>query len=532
MDVWRLLGRLKRKAIGTPERIPQRLLTVAIVLTLAVAVGGAVLAIRTGVETASTSSLPYLRPALELATSTWVYVALLAIIVRRILTRRDQQYAEQAADVTGYEPRSVRRLAYEAKSPDGSTRVIASTEDDPEAIEARIRAALDGAEDDTMSLNPEAFAVDETEPDEDLPVLVDAVDEERPSVLTRARRAPRWLLTRPLALARRLRSRSRDDVDEDDQDDGDDEELRDPWLEQYKLFRLDLASTLDFSRLLWQFAVPALLTIALLLIVVRFWVQPWLYPPLFAAGLLVGLANYGRLSWRRSRRLSALRQDRETVNWSDVSLLLKEVDLAETRVQYAWLGDRRYAHDDRDVFAEEIALRAYELVNGVEVSPSVMEKQARQLETMQPDLHGFRDEEKEQIMTWLLDRVGGAQHGLVPKAKLLEDCIEHDLAAHRWGPGKRGKGHDPELVREAYRELVPAALVEQEIALDEAGEETLTAVRHRADPLPPEYGQIRAQFSSQFSNYARWDPLYELPDVSDLLDEEPVYASTLGYRKP
>jgi len=530
MDVWRVLGRLKRKALGTPEKIPQRVLTVAIVLTLAVALGGAIVAIRTGVETASTSSLPYLRPALKLATSTWVYVLLLAFIVRRILTRRDQQYAEQAADVTGYEPRSVRRLAYEAKSPDGSTRVIASTEDGPEAIESRIRAALDGAEDDTMSLNPEAFAVDEPEPDEDLPVAVED-DEGRPGLLTRARRAPRWLPTRPLALARWVRSGGNVDEEEADQDDVDDDDPRDPWLEQYKLFRLDLASTLDFSRLVWQFAVPALLTIALLLVVVRFWVQPWLYPPLFAAGLLVGLANYGRLSWRRSRRLSALREERETVNWSDVSILLKEIDLAETRVQYAWLGDRRYAHDDRDVFAEEVALRAYELVNGVEVSPSVMEKQARQLETMQPDLHGFRDEEKEQIMTWLLDRVGGAQHGLVPKAKLLEDCIEHDLETRRWGPGKRGTGHDPELVREAYRELVPAALVEQEIALDENSEETLTAVRHRADPLPPEYGQVRAQFSSQFSNYARWDPLYELPDVSDLLDEEPVYANTLGYRE-
>jgi hypothetical protein len=158
-----------------------------------------------------------------------------------------------------------------------------------------------------------------------------------------------------------------------------------------------------------------------------------------------------------------------------------------------------------------------------------MEKQHEQIERMHPDLHGFRDQQKEQIMTWLLDRVEHAQHGLIPKAKLIEDCVEHDLDGGL-GPISSGKGHDPELVRAAYRELVPAALVEQEIALEEDSEETLTAVRHRRDPLPPEYGQIRAQFSSQFGNYARWSPMYELPDVSDQLEAEPEYANTLGYR--
>jgi len=91
-------------------------------------------------------------------------------------------------------------------------------------------------------------------------------------------------------------------------------------------------------------------------------------------------------------------------------------------------------------------------------------------------------------------------------------------------------------VREAYRELVPAALVEQEVDVAREGVEgddeelTVTAVRLRTDPLPPEYGQIRAAFSSRFSNYARWDPLYEIPDVSDCLEEEPDYVESIGAR--
>lgn len=692
---------LKRKLIGPPDRIPQRVITVGFVLALAIALGGAWLAFERGLETTSASSLTYLRPILQVATSTWVYVLVLMWLVRRILLKRNEQYADQAANITGYQPRSVRRLGYEARDPDGSTRVIATSEDEPEDIKERILAALTGdADDDTMSFNaaavdesqsPESpaspedallakgdtFAVNEArsealmavyraldrrskelhadldsgtddllsaefdtekvveaiqsdddrfapldlidDADQDLAATLDdklaeldanehlredilreldhVEDQLRADIeareteattsdttdkgwLARLSRAGRrlgrglldtgkaaaitalatglyhglllaadrapidvrmmvpetiriashdwraYLVVALVAFAATLaRMRSTDKAD----DDSDDDSL-DPWREQYKLFRLDLASTLDFDRLLWQFAVPALVTVAGLLIVVRLWVQPWLYPALFAAGVIVGLLNYLRISWQRARRLDALRSDRQTVDWGDAAILVKEVDVPEARIQYAWLADRRYAHDDREEFAAAVAHRAYELVNGVEVSPSIMEKQATQLDQMQPDLHGFRDDEKERIMTWLLDRVEDAQHGLVPKAKLIEDCVEHDIHSRRFGPGRRGKGYDPDLVREAYRELVPAALVEQEIAFDEDADQSLRAVRHRRDPLPPEYGTIRAQFSSQFSNYARWDPLYDLPDVSDRLNADPVYADRLGYR--
>lgn len=719
----RTLNGVKRRLIGPPERLPQRVLTALILMTVAIAATGGWYALSSGVDT-GTSSLPYLRPFLAIATSVWAWLIGLVWILRRVLVHRDQRYAGQAASVTGYEPRSVRRLAYEAKSPDGSTRVIASTGDEPEEIEERILNALESGEDDRIKLNPEAVSGEEVdvqltdeeelleraaeldqeinddlqdvlesdadpdalvevlEGDEDRVAPVELLDDEqrerveeieakveeleavtaeldrlqepddvqedaspdfenlpdledyhggwrsRGSAL--ARRAGAFLLasgkvaaagvlayagwlalvvygpqvalirsavfaglelvesttgvgagavyntaTGPLAFAgvtiaaaalvalrellaawRRRADRRQDaaggsadgaaggsaggNEPETEPDDVEDD-VRDPWREDLKLFRLDLASTLNFSEITWQLLLPAGVAIVLMLLSVQLWVQVWVYPVIFAAGLLVGVLNYMRVSWKRSRRLKALRKERESVNWSDVSVLVKEVEVPETRIYYAWMGDaepRRYAHDDQEEFAEEVAHRAYELVEGVPVSPSVMEKQATELEKMHPDLHGFRDTEKEAIMTWLLEHVEDSQHGLVPKAKLIEDCIEHDLQGRRFAPGRRGEGYDPDLVREAYRELVPAALVEQEVDVSREDVEddqdeplTLTAVRLRTEPLPPEYGQIRAAFSSRFGNYARWTPMYELPDVSDRLGGEPEYVSSLLRRE-
>jgi len=681
-----VLDKVRRKILGPPDKIPQRILTIGIGLLIALALAGAWLATWTEVNPGA-SSLPILRPILNVATSVWTYVIVLGWILRRLLIHRDKRYARQAADVTGYETRSVRRLAYEAKSADGSTRVIATDKDEPEAIESRILEALRAEkEDETLSLNPDAFedleeddgGVDEgllerrdeiqdqiaqleqeadalqvdldkglsevldadldpakileSEDDvvapadllpgeeqdrladlddkesrledildeiktklEELEELEEEIQEQRREaresspdkadlsegdvtaptsrrgrlveLVTRAASGLKtallvlgpallagalWhVLVRPpdllppgtlsipmpileelraptaylgvmllagAAAFKRLRADPADGTAGGSAGDAADD-IR--WLEQYKLFRLDLAATLSFDEILWHLVIPAGAAIAAALLALQIWLPLWLYPPIFAGGLLVGTLNYVRIRHKRSRRLDSVRADRETINFAELAILVKEVEIPETRIQYAWFGDdepRRYAHDDRKEFAAAVAQRAYESVNGVPISPSIMEKQADQLERFYPDLHGYRDQERKEIMSWLVEAIDDSSHGLVPLAKLIEDCIEHDLVDRHLGSGTKGQGHDPDLVREAYRELVPAALVEQEIELDHSdGEtETITAVRKRDDPLPPRYGSIRAQFSSQFGNYARWDPLYELPDVEGL----------------
>jgi hypothetical protein len=624
--------------IGEPSQARRRAVLIGFATTFVLVAVGVWLAAQSGLESATTSSTGYLRPILELTTNTWTYVLMLAFILRGVLLFRNRRYAEQAADVVGYATRSVRRLAEEAKEPDGTTRVIATSDEDRDAIEERILAALDGADDDRMQLNPELFeepsAEDVLLEDGDLGVALDERDEHLKVVLDALEGraielnadleegtndlltmnfdadavadaiksgedvvAPADLLgnageealdeqnerleeaeanlglqedvletlatrhdpvdasnvdvvgdellepakdetvddepsTRRGRLLGVLRSFfSGADVEEDLRgDDVEETTHRDEWLEEYKLLKLDLATSMNFDRLVWQFAVPALLTIVGLLIVARFWIQPYLYPPLFAAGGLVGLPNYVRASRKRSKRLEELRRDEQAVEWRDVAVLVKEVEVPETTLQYAWLAGDRYVHDDREEFASEVAHRAYELVNGLDASPSLLEKQADQIAGLKPDLHAFRDQEAKLVSDRLIEAVEASRDGLMPKAKLIEDVVEWDIEQRNVLPGERGVGHDPDVVRDAYRGLVPAALVEQEIPVSEDSDETITAVRLRTDPIPPEYGAIRARFSGQFANYAEWEPLYELPTVEDVLEDEPMLAGSVGYQ--
>jgi hypothetical protein len=601
MEVGVLLDRAKRLVIGDPSRAKRRAVVAGFAVTLLLAAVGVWLAVQSGLESATTSSSGYLRPLLELATNTWTYVLLLAFIFRGVLLYRDRRYAEQAADVTGYATRSVRRLAEEAKEPDGSTRVIATDADDRESIQERIVAALDGADDDRMTLREELFeeptAEDEFLEDGDLAGALDVRDDQlevvlgaleersreidaelddltadgagssdeldallaeaeanldlqdeilearRSTVVKQAELVPE---SEQLALSHDAESAgatglwsalrsffgSGEPQPGADVDDVDDEgSQRDEWLEEWKMLKLDVATSINFDRLVWQFAVPAVVTIVGLLIVAQFWIRPYLYPPLFAGGVLVGLLYYVRQSQKRSKRLEALRRDEEPVEFSDAAILVKEVEVPERTVQYAWLAGDTYVHDDREEFASEVAHRAFELLNDLDPSPSLLAKQADQIGGMKPDLHAFRDQEQKLVMERLMEAVEASQTGLVPKAKLIEDIVEWDIEQRTLLPGKRGMGHDPALVREAYRELVPAALVEQEIGLEEGSAETVTAVRHRGDPIPPEFGTIRAQFSNQFGNYAEWESLYELPDVSDVLEEEPMLAGNFGHQR-
>lgn len=572
--LWTAWDRLRRRLL-TPDRLVRRLLVLAIGGTIAVALAGVLLALELDVETGR-SSLPYVRPVLELTTSVWFYVAVLAILLRGFLLYRDRRYARQAAEVTGYAVDDIRREKYEATSTDGSTRVLVSDEDSPDAIAERIDRALETGEDDEIELNPDAFDVD-LEGDQELDVedLEDDRAGPRRSLRERARDgagAVIGLLESIKAVERRILSVAwygvlpllagwlRDRRDRRDQDgagdapdqaelehEGDqeadvddllpvprEEYLRDPWLEQWKLARLDLQTTLDLDEILWYVLVPAAAATGLLLLAVQIWVPLWMYPPILAAGLLVGILNYARIGLVRSRRLEALREEHDPIEFGELSVLVKEVEIPERTTYHAHVAGRQYAHDDREEFVEAVAFRAYERVNGIPVSPSVLEKQARQLETLKPDLHGFRDAEQKRIMEWLLERVASEDLGLVPKVALIEECIEHDVEERGIGPFSRtrGKGFDPDLVREGYRELVPAALVEEEIELEEVDDQgeplSITAVRLRTDPLPPDYAAIRAQFSARFANYARSDPLYELPDVDDRLEEPRPFSGRFG----
>jgi hypothetical protein len=572
---------LKRRVIGSdPRRFPRRAISGLVLLLLAISGFGLWRFATASVQT-SVGSLPYLRPILQLATTSWTYAILMLLVYIRIRRFRRRRYAELAADVSGYAVETVRQLAYEARTP-GGTRVTCDDEDDVEEISARILEALETGEDSRLSINTEALESENADDgfewvsEEDVDELQEAERSSRtrsilstlrlssgvaimitavvaivdfvtgPAAVSELWLAPREVLassvsrralleygavwiasTTIVAFLSVVSRRVRSAFSRGDGAGADDEENGLEWLVEWKHVRMDLAATLDGSDLAWRAGLPAAVTILVLLLAARIWVVPWLYSVILAAGVLVGLGNYARVQRRRRRRLEDLRDREDAVAWGDTAALVKLVETPETAMCYGFHAGEKYAYPEPEVFALELGKRMHETVNGIERSPSIMQKYASQLEQLLPDLHSFRDDERKRIMDSLRERVEESSIGIVPKAALIEDVIESEPVERSIVSTATGSGFNPELVRQAYRDIVPAALVEEEIELDRPGvenPETVTAVRLREDPLPAEFSEIRAAFTSQFGNYADADPLYQLPDVEDRLEERPVFA--------
>ncbi|ELY68934.1 hypothetical protein C489_06193 [Natrinema versiforme JCM 10478] len=123
----------------------------------------------------SGSSAPVVGPALTVLTSVWTVPVLALWLTRRWVFFRRGRNASVAADVTGWTVATIKHLRDEIQTTDGCTRVIATTDDDREAIAERIDAALEGDRgDDTVAFwdspsdpsDPEDIIADAEEPDE------------------------------------------------------------------------------------------------------------------------------------------------------------------------------------------------------------------------------------------------------------------------------------------------------------------------------------------------------------------------------
>jgi len=476
---------------GRRGRRGKRIAGAAAVVLFIGAVVGLVWVLISGVST-ETSAYPLLDTTTTILSSPWLYVGLGLFLLRGILIFRRNRYASQAAAITGMDQRSIRQLAAEARSPDGTTRVVATVDDTVEEIERRIVEALQTGEDDTLSLAEGSAAVEER-------------------VFQAERRAQ--ILADELDLPDDMGSR--DLEDDADPEDVDDEEM--DFGTAVKHLRMDLASALNFSNIFWQFVLPAAGTTVLALSTLGVWVgAPW-YPVLIALGMAVGALNYYRHRRREAKKLDSFREDVEETNWSMLSILVKPVETQETTGYYVWVAGRRYAAYDRLQFVEDVADRAHQKLHQGYPEPSVMEKNAEQLADYYPDLAGFQDQERHDIQLELIDRVRESKYGLVPKQQLTEDVVEHRLEERAGGLYREGLGYDPALVRAAYDDLVPGYLTEVELTVDtEDGPQPMTAVESTIDPLPVDRAQIRAEFSALFREYASREPRYDLPDSPDV----------------
>lgn len=464
-----------KKLVGDPETVEDRVLPGVALVSISIAAAGLIytLLIR-GIEAGGASSLPYLEPVMQYATSPWILVLLVVFLGRAWLTGRRKREARTAATATGRSPRTVKRLSMEASRASGCTRSIITSEDDVESARDRIETALDG---DADRLEP--TGVTDSEGDE--------------------------------SGGESLSSDSEGEHDTAS------------WSQKMKEKQLDVAATLDIPRVIWGGVIPAVTTIAALLIAVQIWVAPIVYPFIFIGGVGVGAGNLWRHHVMDHRRIDSLEDTANIEEWDQVAVLAKTVETPDSTVYIGWLRGTAFAHYSKTEFSHGLAVRACETTHGDPVSPSIMTQYARNLQQMYPDLHGYLSNEREQIIHDLLDEVQGSDMGMIPRQTLIENTVEKGIKNSATGRIEGDHGHDPQLVAECYRALVPAALVEEDMEIDRDGESrTIPSVRLRTDPVPLDFGELQAQFSYRFGSVG--SPRYPVPDTG--VDDIPEWAES------
>lgn len=569
--------RVKWWLFGGQDKFGTRLIAgLTLVLTLVMTLGAWYLA--TTEVSMHTSSYGYLAPFMKIATSVWGYTGITVFALRGWVLYRRQLYARAAAAITGYDLDTVRRLAAEVRAPLHTTRAIITTGDTVDDAYTEIEQAVETEEDSNLvpAANVGETAENESEGESEEPIgRLEELDQQFHDItneiqtleeelelgtddLLNAELSPEKLVSDDLddtvapiellddeaqqqfndletkldeletlkeqrkqiaeehdAILNEHQEDSAPDTEKEDKEDSNGSDDRSLYAE-WSMWWMDTATTLDASDLIWKVTIPAAVVFLLELLAVQLWVQWYIYPVLASGALLVGILNYARVQRKRRKNIDEMRATPEPARYDSLSVLVKTVETPEITVYVAWLSGKTYTHYDREEFIHGIAERSVEVVNGEPVSPSIMRKYTHQLSEYFPDLPAFEDKERKEIAEELLTQLESAPNGMIPKIALVENTIEHDIEYKYSGLYRVGKGFDPDLVREVYVELVPAAIVEETVEVEKNGEELeLTACRIRTEPIPPGYAEEQAQFSSLFANYAGATPLYEMPDVTD-----------------
>lgn len=489
------LSRLKQAIVvrfmGDELQFGTRLLTGVVVLIGTLAGVGLWYALTSNVSTEA-SSAPVVTTVLEWSTNLWLYIPVALWFSRGTLWAFRKSLVRIAAQKTGYTPRTIQRLAGEARTTDGTTRILVFSADDVAEVAQRIKWGFQGKHElleiDSPYEGPEA-------PDrEDVGWLGD-LD---------------W----------------REDLSDPWPGESDDRPLTP--RERWTLFKMDIHAGLNWRDIVWQFAAPAVVVFAIELIAVKFWVEWWLYLVFAAVALFVGALSYTGFSWWRHRKLGQLRGEVHIDRKNAINVPVKTVETDELTVYMGFIAGRVYAHTDPDALAETLAERAMQRTEGKHPAPAIEERYAWALKNYIPSFDDVRDAEKARIYDELVDTVYDDPDGLIPKPQLAYDVVEHDRRYIWQGLRFVGKGFDPRLVAECYDELVPEALVEESVPVTDAGDEReVTAVRGRTEFLPKDMAQIRATFSQQFRS-ENVNTRYDLPEVAPESDAGKFYSPELS----
>lgn len=340
------------------------------------------------------------------------------------------------------------------------------------------------------------------------------------------------IVTNPLV---RLGLWSRDaatDADTKARRDDHDEEV--PWRirfsEEVKHFVLDFSAGYRSDDVRWRFVLPAVVTMATLLLVARVWVRPITFLLFGGFSLVVGLAVFWSTNRLRSRRVRKYRQGRGGGHWNDVAGLVKTVETADTTAYVGFMAGRTYATYDREEFVTEFALRMWQHTHNERVAPSILEQYARNLAMMKPNLQGHRENvEIPAIQRRLKEVVETTEDKVVEKAELAFRVIEPVGETIKF---ERSLGHDPRLVAAEYRWMVEAGgiLSEMDVEMPAAdGEDTeVTLVYPSEKTRLPDIQQIHSRLSDRFHGL-QGDPFYRLPSVDPARHLTPFQATTRAW---
>lgn len=517
------------KVIGSPEQYTTRVLGVVMLGTLVAAVLSAFLL--TGDLTADSSAGPFVRFLVRSVAANWwmwAVITLLAVVAAWYL--RWHLFAKATARETRFSLHAVKRLGYETRSTDGTTPLYGDTTHTKDQLKGKLLRAFSGSEhvettrdlsaDDLKS--PGALAAEagpagaleaEPEPEPEAPEGAD-LDPDLAADLAGG------MAVAEIVVGATGWDPNRGPDADADSDDAEDASAEEPSTlsslggrarSPLAVWRLELASALNLDELVWRFAFPAVLSAYFMFALAQtFWLRPLGYVMVASVSVFIGTVSFAVFKVLRRRRLSAVRETSETKRWPQAVALAKRIDVRDGPTgYYVRMGGRDYFHFDKVRLAEKVADRWHQRIHGDTVAPAFEEKCARNVRQMLPTLHQFEykdgHEGRAAIMDDLVDevRTSADPDGIVPKRTLCERVVRRG----------DGIGHDPDLVAECYQELVPTALYETPVTLEDTdgNEQTVVCVHLRSQVIPDDLSQIRAQFSREFS--ADDTATYDLPAI-------------------
>ena len=471
-NVRTLPGRAKERAIltilGPSDTIGTRIGSLLMFVALAVLAAAGLFALDAGLDTTADSSW-FMAQVIGTATSVWTYAALLLLLFVVVRSTEKKRKARRAASKTGFTVTTVSRLAAEASTADGTSTVVVSPADTVGDAADRIVSAFETPYSGLGIDWSDHHTLDENIVDA-ASTSADATEEDALVLHERANADPE---------------------------------------EHARLTRLEIASTLNFTDVLWSFAVPAIATAIAALVLVQFWAPLWMYALIGAGSVVVGAGWYVGSHSLRRRRVRSVRQPDHAASYSDIGVLVKKVETEDVTAYYGWVDGQVYADYNELRLAWTLAEVAHACIEGEPKPPTIQQKFARNLRQYLPNLEGYEEAiERPEVTDRIIQTVAETESGRMPKNRLADRVIRTDQ--QRIG----GIGYDPRIVADAYDAITPYALVETVAEVDTPTEGTkeMTVVRLRNDTTNREAIETDAQFSAVYQ--PDYEPDFDLPDVS------------------